>query len=72
MLQRIEKHIFFYYLRRPTQLSEDVVNECTKYHEGPFCDYQEFGHTADGTGFEVRTRNNIDRDMIDFWDKILQ
>lgn len=54
------------------QLSKHVVEECTKFHKGAFCDYQEFDNTADGNGFEVRTKNNFDCDMVDFWDEILQ
>lgn len=54
------------------QLSKDVVKECTKFDRAPFCDYQEFGNTADGNGFEVRTENNFDMNMIDFWNDVLQ
>lgn len=54
------------------RLSIDNVDECTKFHKGQFCDYQEFNNTGDGIGFEVRTKNDFDCGMVAFWDEILQ
>ncbi|KAJ6634299.1 Juvenile hormone esterase [Pseudolycoriella hygida] len=56
---------------RPMHLSKDAVNECTKFHKGQFCDYQEFSNSDDEIGFEVRTKNNFDCRMVNFWDNIL-
>lgn len=61
-----------YISRRPTHLSKDDIGECNKFHKGPFCDYQEFRNTADGSGFEVRTKNAFDLEMVNFWDDLLQ
>ncbi|KAG4073456.1 hypothetical protein HA402_000680 [Bradysia odoriphaga] len=68
----VEFYVSFAKNGRPTHLSKDSVNECTKFHKGPFCDYQEFDNTADGSGFEVRTNNAFDCKMVNFWDEILQ